>query len=121
MKKDDFQMIDVRKEYEQDLLDAQIIWEQQEELRRQEYIRQQEQIQQEMLRQQEMDAMILQENARAFVHQMPSMHDVTAVSLNGNMNNTFAGNAIPEQPVIPQEILDAEGTFPRSPLERRSK
>ena len=108
MKKDDFQMIDVRKEYEQDLLDAQIIWEQQEELRRQEYIRQQEQIQQEMLRQQEMDAMILQENARAFVHQMPSMHDVTAVSLNGNMNNTFAGNAIPEQPVIPQEILDAQ-------------
>ena len=34
-------MIDVRKEYEQDLLDAQIIWEQQEEQRYQAYLEEQ--------------------------------------------------------------------------------
>ena len=51
MKKDDFQMIDVRKEYEQDLLDAQIIWEQQEQERYRAYLEEQEQLRQEMLRQ----------------------------------------------------------------------
>ena len=50
--KRDFQMIDVQKEYEQDILDTQIIWEQQEQLRYQQYLNEQEQIRQEMLRQQ---------------------------------------------------------------------
>ena len=100
-------MINVRKEYEQDLLDAQIIWEQQEELRRQEYLRQQEQMYREYEMQQEINAQILQQNAVQFVNQMPSSHDVTAVSLNGNMDNTFAGNAVPRDPIIPREVLDS--------------
>ena len=108
MKRKDFQMIDVQKEYEQDLLDAQIIWEQQEELRRQEYLRQQEQMQREMLRQQEINEQIMQENARQFVNQMPSSHDVTAVSLNGNMDNTFAGNAVPYEPIVPTQVFDSQ-------------
>ena len=59
--KRDFQMIDVQKEYEQDLLDTQIIWEQQEELRRRAYMEQQEQLRQEMLRQQEINEQIVRD------------------------------------------------------------
>ena len=103
----DFRMIDVQKEYEQDLLDAQIIWEQQEELRRQEYIRQQEQLAYDMQQQQQIQEQIIRENARQFVREMPSMHDVTAVSLNGNTGNLYAGNAIPVEPIIPSEIYDS--------------
>ncbi|MCR5420142.1 MAG: glycosyltransferase [Lachnospiraceae bacterium] len=110
MKKDDFQMINIQKEYEQDLLDAQIIWEQQEELKRQAYLEEQMRIQEEMQKQQEIEARILQENARQFVNEMPSLHDVTAVSLNDNIDNTYAGNAIPVEPVIPREIYDSQLT-----------
>ena len=106
--KRDFQMIDVQKEYEQDLLDTQIIWEQQEELRRRAYMEQQEQLRQEMLRQQEINEQIVRENARQFVNQMPSAHDVTAVSLNGNVDNTFAGNAIPYEPIVPTQVFDSQ-------------
>lgn len=108
MKKDDFQMIDVRKEYEQDLLDAQIIWEQQEQERYRAYLEEQEQLRQEMLRQQEQQQLILEENARQYNMQMPSEHDASAVSLNGNMNNTFAGNAIPAAPYIPREVMESQ-------------
>ena len=101
-------MIDVQKEYEQDLLDTQIIWEQQEELRRRAYMEQQEQLRQEMLRQQEINEQIVRENARQFVNQMPSAHDVTAVSLNGNVDNTFAGNAIPYEPIVPTQVFDSQ-------------
>ena len=72
MDKKDFQMIDVRKEYEQDLLDAQIIWEQQEQERYRAYLEEQEQLRQEMLRQQEQQQLILEENARQYNMQMPS-------------------------------------------------
>ncbi|MCR5508345.1 MAG: glycosyltransferase [Lachnospiraceae bacterium] len=107
MKKNDFQMIDVQKEYEQDLLDAQIMWEQQEELERQAYLRQQEEMMQEVLRQQELNDRMMRENAMMFAAQRPSARDVTAVSLNGNMDNTFAGNAIPQDPIIPRQVYDS--------------
>ena len=107
MDKKDFQMIDVRKEYDQDLLDAHILMEQQEEQLRQEYAARQEEMQQEMLRQQAIQNDIIQENARQFVQEMPSMHDASAISLAGNMDNVYAGNAIPVQPIIPREVIDS--------------
>lgn len=100
-------MINVRKEYEQDLLDARILKEQQEEEYRLQYAAAQEELEQEMLRQQAIQNGIIRENARAFVQEMPSMHDASAISLSGNMDNIYAGNAIPSQPIIPQEVIDS--------------
>ncbi|MCR4806122.1 MAG: glycosyltransferase [Lachnospiraceae bacterium] len=105
--KNDFQMIDVRREYEQDLWDARILGEQRREELKREYELKQEEYRQEMLRQQDIQNSILQENARQFVKEMPSMHDVTAISLNGNVDNTYAGQAIPVKPLIPQEVIDS--------------
>ncbi len=107
MDKKEFQMIDVRKEYDQDLLDARILMEQQEEKLRQEFNARQEELKQEYLRQQDIQNDIIRENAKQFVSTMPSMHDASAISLNGNMDNIYAGNAIPVQPIIPQEVIDS--------------
>ncbi|MBR5767005.1 MAG: glycosyltransferase [Lachnospiraceae bacterium] len=108
--KNDFQMIDVQKEYEQDLLDAQIIRERQEELYKQAYLKQQEEYMRQLEMQQAMNDEILRENAKQFAAQMPSTWDVTAVSLHGNMDNTFAGNAIPVDPIVPRQVYDSHMT-----------
>lgn len=105
--KKDFQMIDVQKEYEQDLLDAQIIRERQEELDRQAYLKEQEEFMLMMKMQQEQNDEMMRLNAMQFAAQMPSVRDAGAVSLTGNIDNTFAGNAIPVDPIIPRQVYDS--------------
>ena len=103
----DFQMVDIQKEYEQDMLNAQIAMEQQEALMQQEYLAQQQYLEQQYLEQQRIWQEAMEENARQYAAQMPSMHDVTAVSLEGNIENQYAGTGAPRQPIIPKEVFDS--------------
>ena len=102
----DFKMIDVQREYEKDLVQAQHYMEEQAEL-----MREQERLAQEQLalEQARIDLEVM-EQAKLFAGERPSEHTATAVTLDGNVENTYTRVGVGVEPIIPQAVINSHAS-----------
>ncbi len=103
----DFQMFDIGKERDQELFENQIRAEIEAEEMQRAYIDAQNQMMADRIANQQIQQQYMEENARNFASVMPSDRDMSAVSLNDNIDNNFVGmEAANGQFSIPKEITD---------------